>query len=430
MNNLKDVLLNALRTEIVLTNGCTDPVSVALAVSRAVRELGQPPDKIEVIVSPAVYRNAVCVGVPRAGLRGLLIAGALGAIIDQHEKGLAILDAVDDRVLAEARRLLAEGRVSVQMKTSAETLFVRATVYGGESSATATIAGDYSRIVEVCRNRGSTYSSNTSVAAQQGQSLETFQLEQLVEYILDLDLSELKFLIDVAEVNRRAAHHSLEHESMHLGQALGRVPILLPHLISETSRAEQYAAAAGEARMAGLDVPIMAVAGSGNIGITSLLPVLLIAESLECEQQTLARALAISVAVTVYIKGALGRITTMCGAAVAGGSGIAAATTYLLGGKFPDMAHAMHSVIGTLAGILCDGANETCAYKISAATSVAIQSACLAVQSVYVPQDIGLVGNTIEATVGKLGTIEHAMKNVDATLLKLLGKCNNQDMAR
>jgi L-cysteine desulfidase len=42
---------------------------MCLAVARATEELGQMPERIEVIVSPNVYKNGVNVGVPGTGKR-------------------------------------------------------------------------------------------------------------------------------------------------------------------------------------------------------------------------------------------------------------------------------------------------------------------------------------------------------------------------
>ena len=65
----------------------------------------------------------------------------------------------------------------------------------------------------------------------------------------------------------------------------------------------------------------------------------------------------------------------------------------------------MQSVAGTFAGMLCDGATESCAYKIGAAISAAIQFAHLALAGAYIPAGDGLVGHTIEETFAYLGQL-------------------------
>ena len=109
----KDTLLHIVKSEIERTTGCTDPVSIALAVSRAVRELGCVPDEVEVVVSPNLYKNAINVGIPGTGKRGMVWAAALGAVIDNSDAGLAILDAVDEAAMRAAGELIEKRRVCV-----------------------------------------------------------------------------------------------------------------------------------------------------------------------------------------------------------------------------------------------------------------------------------------------------------------------------
>ena len=137
----KQSLIQILRGEIERTVGCTDPVSIALAVSRATRELGATPDRVVVMVSPSLYKNAINVGIPGLGKRGLLWAAALGAVIDhggelrRSEAGLAILDEVSDEDMRAAETLLQEKRVHVDYGTMPDVLYIRAEVFVGDEWA-------------------------------------------------------------------------------------------------------------------------------------------------------------------------------------------------------------------------------------------------------------------------------------------------------
>jgi L-cysteine desulfidase len=107
----KKRLIEIIRSECVATAGCTDPGCVALAVSRARRELGVLPEKISVQVSFNIYKNGVSVRIPGTGEHGLELAAALGALIDNYEDGLAILSHVTDALLKQAKGFVTDGRV-------------------------------------------------------------------------------------------------------------------------------------------------------------------------------------------------------------------------------------------------------------------------------------------------------------------------------
>jgi L-cysteine desulfidase len=78
-------LLELLRREVVPAIGCTEPIAVALCVARAKEKLGAEPDKITVLLSKNVYKNALAVGIPNTGMTGLPIAIALGATVGRSE---------------------------------------------------------------------------------------------------------------------------------------------------------------------------------------------------------------------------------------------------------------------------------------------------------------------------------------------------------
>lgn len=53
---------------------------------------------------------------------------------------------------------------------------------------------------------------------------------------------------------------------------------------------------------------------------------------------------------------------------------------YLLGGNFAQAVQAMQTVLGTIGGMLCDGAKISCAYKLSTAAALAVQAAYLSLE--------------------------------------------------
>ena len=140
----KQKLLDILTSEIESSTGCTDPGSVCLAVAVAAHTLGRRPEKIDVLVSPNIYKNGVSVGIPGTNRIGLELAAALGALLDEPERGLAILADVTGDIVRQAAAIVSDGRVHVAYGQTPEPLYVRAIVSGGGEEAQAVIRGDYS----------------------------------------------------------------------------------------------------------------------------------------------------------------------------------------------------------------------------------------------------------------------------------------------
>lgn len=425
----QSLIIDVLKKEIEKTTGCTDPGAVTFATAVAAKMLDGVPDRVEVTVSQNVYKNGINVGVPGTGKNGLHIAAALGVYLaDKADQGLDILEHVDRDLVAKAQLFIDGCRVIVNWcKSAPDPLYIKASAYRGDENAWAVIQSDYSNIVETCKNGKVVISKCSQQAENQVDTLIGYKVDQLIQTILDIDSQELEFLIDAAMVNKKSALHGLNSESIKLGPAQPAVDERLQFPYSAMILAKTYTAAAAEARMTGLKVPIMAIAGSGNHGITNFLGTLAVAETLNAGREEMAKALAISSAITVYIKGFVKRMTAFCGCSVAAATGVAAATVYLIGGNYNDMVNAMHSVVGSLAGIVCDGAKLSCAYKLSNAASAAIEYGYLAKEkNAFIPPRTGIVSNTIETTFKNLGRLNNpGMVETDRCLLQIIESIQN-----
>ena len=60
-------IADLLRREVVPAIGCTEPMAVALCTVRARELLGGLPERIEVLLSANILKNAMGVGIPGTG---------------------------------------------------------------------------------------------------------------------------------------------------------------------------------------------------------------------------------------------------------------------------------------------------------------------------------------------------------------------------
>ena len=90
---------------------------------------------------------------------------------------------------------------------------------------------------------------------------------------------------------------------------------------------------ASYARMTGHPLPVMSCAGSGNHGLTAILPVVAVGEKKAVNEEKLIRGVALSLLITVYVKSYTGTLTPVCGCGVAAGVGASAGIVYIMGGS-------------------------------------------------------------------------------------------------
>ena len=109
--------------------------------------------------------------------------------------------------------------------------------------------------------------------------------------------------------------------------------------------------------------------------------------------------------VTIYVKSFTGTLSPVCGCGVAADVGASAGITYILGGSIEQIEGAIKNMIGTLAGIICDGGKPGCAFKLSVSVDAAIECAMMALNDVVISSDDGIVDETAEKTFYNLGKV-------------------------
>ena len=412
----KQQITRLVRHWVVPAIGCTEPICVALAVSRATQELGTTPAHIEAHLSANILKNAMGVGIPGTGMVGLPIAIALGALIGRADKGLECLAAVNSEAVEQAKRYMeAENRIHIDLKDDAPSkLYVEVEVNDENGNhACVAIAGEHTHYIYIARNGQSSLDERgtgkakpddgaDSVANDMEQLRHNLTLRKVWEYATTMPLEEISFINETRRLNEKAAQLSLEGNYGHcLGKTLSR-PLgrgimgesIFSHILSKTS-------AACDARMAGAKIPVMSNSGSGNQGIAATLPVVVFAEENHNTEEELIRALLLSHLTAIYIKQSLGRLSALCGCVVAS-TGSSCGMTYLMGGGYEQVSYSVKNMIANLAGMVCDGAKPSCALKVTSGVSTAILSALLAVQNNFVGSVEGLIEDDVDRCIHNL----------------------------
>ena len=185
--------------------------------------------------------------------------------------------------------------------------------------------------------------------------------------------------------------------------------------------ARMLTSAAADARMDGVALPAMSSAGSGNHGLTAILPIWAVKDYLTCTEDSALRAIAVSHIITAYVKAHTGRLSAVCGCSVAAGAGAAAGVAYLMGGDVHHVAGAIKNLMEDLAGIICDGAKAGCALKLATAAGTAVQAALFSLHGVKVKPTDGIIAQSPEQTMRNVGMLStEGMIETDRTILSIM----------
>ena len=145
---IRQQLLSLIQREVVPAVGCTEPMAVALCTARATELLGCRPEKIEVLLSANILKNAMGVGIPGTGMIGLPIAIALGATIGKSAYQLEVLKDLTPESLSEGKQYLEEVCLNIKLKEDCcDKLYVEVTCQKGGKQATAIIQRAHTNFV-------------------------------------------------------------------------------------------------------------------------------------------------------------------------------------------------------------------------------------------------------------------------------------------
>ena len=411
-----------LRCEVVPAIGCTEPMAVALCTARARELLGVCPERIEVLLSANILKNAMGVGIPGTGMIGLPIAVALGAQIGRSEYGLEVLRDVTPEAVAAAKTFLAAGVVSVALKEGiAEMLYAEVRCTAGGHTAEAVIAGAHTCFVYLAKDGEVLLDRCGGSSACGAGECVPLTLQRVFDYAATSPLDELAFIGEARRLNMAAAEVALEGEYGHsLGRTLRGEKEL--HVMGDSlfSRMLAYTSAACDARMAGAMVPVMSNSGSGNQGIAATVPVVVYAEQTAASEEQTLRALVLSHLTAIYIKQRLGRLSALCGCVVAA-TGSSCGITYLMGGGYREVSYAVQNMIANLTGMICDGAKPSCALKVSSGVSTAVMSALLAMEGKCVTSVEGIIDDDVDRSIRNLTDIgRDGMTATDRLVLDIM----------
>ncbi len=416
--------------EIVPAIGCTEPIAVALCVAKATETLGCRPERIEARLSANVLKNAMGVGIPGTGMTGLPIAMALGAIVGKSEYELEVLKDATEASVEEGKRMIDQKAISVDLKYNiTEKLYIEIEVFAGGASAIAIISGGHTRFVHISRCGETLFSAEAATegaadAAPESRDPE-LTLRQVWDFAMTAPLEELEFITEAKRLNMNAAYESLKGN---YGHAIGKLMRSESerNIMGDTLHCQivGMTTAACDARMAGAMIPVMSNSGSGNQGLTSTVPVVVYAEQTGASHEQTVRALILSHLTVIYIKQSLGRLSALCGCVVAA-TGSSCGITYLMGGDYQEVTHAVKNMIANLAGMICDGAKPSCAMKCASGVSMAVVSALMAMNNRCVKSVEGIIDDDVDKSIRNLTDIgRDAMTQTDAMILRIMTSKN------
>lgn len=431
MKDMREKLIDILKAEVKPALGCTEPVAVALACAKAKELLGEEIVNHKVLVSPNVYKNGMCVGIPGTERLGLKISVALGFIGGHSENGLRVLETLTPEEVKKSEEYMDTNEIDVSPADTKEKVYIEVRLEGKTRTSKVVIRTKHDNFVYLEENKNVLLNEEQPEVVEVESTIEEnilddITIKDLVENVEALELKDIEFLLEGIAMNEEIANYGLNNK-IGIGVGYGIKKSMEEGILGDDllNNAMMITAAASDARMAGVKMPVMSSNGSGNHGITAILPIVAYNKKFPQSDEKLAKSLAISHLVTAYVKNFTGRLSAVCGCGVAASTGATAGMTWLMSGDISQVEGAMEHIVASLSGMICDGAKSGCAVKLASAASAVVQSAIIAKQNCFVPQKNGIVGSSVEESIKNLGKVsDKGMSVTDEVIIDVMDDMN------
>ena len=434
-------LTRLIQKDMVPALGVTEPGAIAFCVAKAKSYAKGELLHLNVAMNSGMYKNAFTCGIPNSKEVGNVFAAALGYVAGNPDKGLESLATVTPSDNVSAQKLIDEGKITVALSGISSRIFIEAALETTESKVILTIRDTHTNITKVVVNGETVLETETEYEADSLEANETanrhktddseagtakihsihrYTLAELVDYVNTVPLEEIEFVKEAYKVNLELFEEALKNPrttfarqllAMNGGQVISSDEQMTASLLCNASI---------EARVIGLDKPAMSITGSGAHGIIATMPLYGVYKIHGFSEEMLYRATMLSYLICTYIKEYSGRLSAFCGCAIAAGTGMACALTYLKGGSVEQMEYTLNNMASSITGMICDGGNQGCTMKGVAACDAAFRSVAFALQGVHIDKVHGINGKTPEDTMRNMGLIASpGMVGTEKTIVEI-----------
>ena len=166
---------------------------------------------------------------------------------------------------------------------------------------------------------------------------------------------------------------------------------------------------------------VYGVAGSGNLGIGTLITPMFLAQALDFDEELKRKLVVLSFYTSVYVKQEMSVVTVLCGTGHATGCSAAAVTAYALKGTRPEVKEAINIYLSSSMGVVCDGAKLSCIYKVAFAGMNGMIAAKTVIDHTSKYDGFGINKLDIDETIKNLGKLNNEiLSNANKGIIDLI----------
>lgn len=395
------------------TMGCTDIGVVGYIASIGAYILrNKTIQSVDLVMSEELYKNSVNVGVPGLHESGLDKALALGILLKNPKQQLNVFESVTNDDIEQIETLLNSIDVSISYRKFPDTvLYEELYITAKEGDEARIIIRDfYDNVVQVTRNGEELKEFEKDALIDRVNQYKITSYDEILDFVEQGDFTGLDELFRIAEEQYESARQEIIKEGGNfLIEDLRSAQRSCLYDLSNFLR--KHITVPSRKRMLGDIYTVYGVAGSGNLGIGTLVTPLFLADAFESTEQKRKQLVALSFFTSVYVKQEMSIVTVLCGTGHATGCSAAAATAYVKTSSRSIIKEAINMYLASSMGVVCDGAKVSCTYKVSFAAMNGMIAAKTVIDHPETCGGTGLNRQNVDETIRNLGTLNNEILN-------------------
>ncbi len=402
-----------LKTNITKTMGCTDIGVVGYIASIGAYTLRNKEIKsVKLLMSEELYKNSVNVGIPGIRESGLEKALALGILLKDPKKQLSVFESVTNDDIEKIGAILDKIDVEITYKNFPDTvLYEELNITSTDGDEVKIVIKDsYDNVVKVVRNGKLLEEYETKQLLGRVNRFKITNFDEIYDFVESEDFEGLDYLFETSKVQYENARREIIKEGgEYLVEDLREAQKDCVYDLSNFLR--MHISVPSRLRMAGEIYTVYGVAGSGNLGIGTLITPMFLADALELSKLERKKIILLSFLTSVYVKQEMNIVTVLCGTGHATGCSAAAVTTYIKGGTREQIKQSINIYLSTSMGFICDGAKLSCTHKVSFAAMNGMIAGKMAVEDKTYCDGTGLNKIDVDITIKNLGKLNNEILN-------------------
>jgi len=422
----KNVYIQLLEKELIPACGCTEPVAFGLSGALARRHAPGEIKAIHIKGSGLMVTGVQAVLIPNThGKHGGFLSCALGIVAGDPDLDMEVLTKVTDADVAKAEQLIAKLQAAdaftQELETDVPSIYLSTTLITDQHTATVVLQNEHDGICYIEADGKvvlDTRDVNPVTKALEDNHIDASALTipAIYEFCHTVDLSELGHIRKAMEITQQICQDGVDKP---LGMQCGRK--LLQNMEQGISGKDEINYTVGwtiaglDARMGGTSYSAMSNTGSGNQGIECTMPPMAAGKYRGDSEEQIIRAVALANLMNIYLDYRSKEYAHLspecyCGgvAPCAGACGVA----YLHGDGPEVMNDIIRTSLGNQAGLICDGAKPSCAFRAYTGLFAALTAMQLAEQGIATGDTEGIVHKSADVTIDNIyrlqkDTMEH-----------------------